>query len=86
MRVTLQGDDHLVVSVNNINTIDDEDQTLDIASITTNSVLFTFDHGWIRVEGDSVTVCPYVNGKKGQEQNITLSDLVRTQARDSEPV
>ena len=76
MKIVLSEEDYINISAQ---TDDLHDTTRHIASVTSSSVLFTFDHGWIRVEGDTITACPYVNGKKGEEHCIDLSVLGRMQ-------
>ena len=80
MNIVLSGEDHINISAQ---TDDLYDTHRHIASVTPSSVLFAFDHGWIRVEGDTVTACPYVNGKKGEEHCIDLSVLSRMQMPNS---
>jgi len=80
MQIILTHDDVLHVGAH---TGDVHDPVRHIGDISPRSAVFTFDHGWIRVEGDCVTVCPYIAGTKGQEHTIDLAVLQRMQTPNS---
>ena len=68
------GNDEVVVFHKTVGRDDDQRH---LGQISANSALFPTDIGWIRVEnlGEDdlmVTVCEYVDGKKGEERILKI--------------
>jgi len=76
MRIVLNPNEDEVLSVC-AETNDVHDPIRHIAHVSAQSTLFTFSHGWIKVEGDSVTMCPYIAGSKGKERTFNLLRIDR---------
>ncbi len=72
MKVVLSKNDVLTIETA---TDDVHNPVKHICRITPYSTIFTFDHGCIRVDGDCVTVSPYIDGKETQKYTLNMTTL-----------
>lgn len=72
MQIVLDKDDRLALARH---TGDVHNPTEHVGDLTSQSALFTFEDGWIRVEGKTVTLCNYRCGKPSEKKVINLNKL-----------
>lgn len=72
MQIVLNKEDHVNLARH---TGDVHTPTEHIVELTSQSALFTFEDGCIRVEGKKVTLCAYRNGKPSYKRVIDLNKL-----------